>query len=61
VQNHFASKKALGLLYQSVISQATLLSYMDIFLILSALGAIMFVLSFALRKNHPGGGNVAME
>jgi DHA2 family multidrug resistance protein len=61
VQNSFASRKSLGLLYQAVISQATLLAYVDIFLILSVIAAIMFVISFALRKNHPGRGQVIME
>jgi len=61
VQNYYASRKALGLLYQKVISQATLLAYVDIFLILWGIAAIMFVLSFALRKNQPGGGRVVME
>jgi MFS transporter, DHA2 family, multidrug resistance protein len=61
VQNSFAYRKSLGLLYQAVISQATLLAYVDIFLILTGIAAIMFVISFALRKNHPGGGQVIME
>jgi MFS transporter, DHA2 family, multidrug resistance protein len=61
VQNNFASRKALGLLYQSVIGQATLLAYVDIYATLAAIAAIMFVLSFALRKNQPGGGHVVME
>lgn len=61
VQNWFAARKALGLLYQSVIAQATLLAYVDIFFVLAVMAAIMFVLSFALRKNQPGGGQVIME
>lgn len=61
VQAELAVKKAYALIYQTVIAQATLLAYIDTFLILAMGAAIMFVLSFALRKNQPGGGQVALE
>ena len=61
VQAEFAVKKAYALLYQTVIAQATTLAYTDTFLVLSYGAAIMFALSFALKKNQPGGGRVALE
>ena len=56
-----AAKVAYALIYQSVIIQATTLAYVDTFLLLAVMAAIMFVLSFALRKNDPGGRRVVME
>jgi len=56
-----AVKEAYALIYQTVIIQATTLAYVDMFLILAMMAAIMFVLSFALRKNDPGGRRVVME
>ena len=50
-----AAKVAYALIYQTVIIQATTLAYVDTFLVLATMAAIMFVLSFALRKNDPGG------
>ena len=56
-----ATKVAYALIYQTVIIQATTLAYVDMFLILSVMAAIMFVLSFALRKNDPGARRVVAE
>jgi MFS transporter, DHA2 family, multidrug resistance protein len=61
VQAELAAKKASGMLYQALIGQATLLAYVDTFSILAAGAAVMFFLSFMLKKNQPGGGAVAME
>jgi MFS transporter, DHA2 family, multidrug resistance protein len=61
IQAEGAARKATALLYQSVIAQATLLAYIDTFVVLSIIGAIMFVFSFALRKNQPGAGRVTLE
>jgi DHA2 family multidrug resistance protein len=61
VQAELAAKKASGMLYQSLIGQASTLAYIDTFSILAALAAIMFLLSFMLKKNQPGGGAVVME
>lgn len=61
VQADLAAKKASALLYQSLIGQATTLAYLDTFGILAVGSAVMFFLSFALKKNQPGGGPVAME
>ena len=56
-----AAKEAYVLIYQTVIIQATTLAYVDTFLVLAMIAAIMFVLSFALRKNDPGGRRMVME
>ena len=56
-----AAAQAYARVYQSVISQATTLAYIDTFWVLCTGAAIMFLLSFALKKNHPGsGGEVAV-
>ena len=55
-----AGRQAYGRLYRALIGQATTLAYIDTFWILSVGAAIMFLLSFALKKNEPGaGGEVA--
>jgi MFS transporter, DHA2 family, multidrug resistance protein len=55
-----ALEKAYGLVYRGLIGQATTLAYIDTFWILCVGAGIMFLLSFALRKNDPGaGGEVA--
>lgn len=56
-----AAKQAIGLIFQSMIGQATLLAYVDTFFVLAGLSVIMFLLSFGLKKNQPGGGRVVME
>ena len=48
-----AMKEAYALIYRTVVLQATTLAYIDTFLLLAVIAAIMFVLSFALRKNDP--------
>ena len=42
-----------------MIAQATALAYIDTFWILALGAAVMVPLSFALRRNDPGGGGVA--
>ena len=49
-----ASSRAYGLLYRVLVVQATTLAYIDTFWILCIGAAIMFLLSFALKKNEPG-------
>jgi DHA2 family multidrug resistance protein len=61
VQAELALRKAYALLYQSVIAQAATLAYIDTYLVLASAAAIMFVLSFALKKNQLGRGRVVME
>jgi MFS transporter, DHA2 family, multidrug resistance protein len=56
-----ATSQAYARVYQAVIGQATTLAYIDTFWVLCIGAAIMFLLSFALKKNHPGaGGEVAV-
>ena len=56
-----AGTKAYALVYQTLIAQATLLAYVDVFFVLAVVAGVMFLVSFALRKNDPGGGRVVME
>jgi MFS transporter, DHA2 family, multidrug resistance protein len=48
-----ALKQAEAFVYRSVIGQANVLAYIDTYVILALGAAIMFALSFALRKNEP--------
>jgi MFS transporter, DHA2 family, multidrug resistance protein len=56
-----AAAQAYGIVFRNVIAQATTLAYIDTFLVLTALAAIMFVLSFTLKKNDPGKRRVVLE
>jgi DHA2 family multidrug resistance protein len=56
-----AATQAYALVFRNVIAQATTLAYVDTFMVLAVGAAIMFVLSFALKKNQPGRRRVAME
>ena len=56
-----AMTQAYALIYRTVIAQANTLAYIDTFFVLMAGAAIMFVLSFALKKNDPAGRRVVME
>jgi DHA2 family multidrug resistance protein len=56
-----AGRKAYSLVYESLVGQASTLAYIDTYTILGMAAAIMFVLSFALRRNQPGAGRVSME
>lgn len=51
-----AQARAYARAYRALQAQAGTLAYIDIFWLLSIGAAIMFVLSFFLRKNDPGGG-----
>ncbi|HEY6271945.1 MAG TPA: DHA2 family efflux MFS transporter permease subunit [Terriglobales bacterium] len=51
-----AQQQAVARIYRETIAQATTLAYIDTFAILAVIAAIMFVLSFFLKKNEPGGG-----
>jgi MFS transporter, DHA2 family, multidrug resistance protein len=56
-----AMSQAFGRIYRTTIAEATTLAYIDTFSILAVGAAIMFLLSFALKKNDPGsGGEVAV-
>jgi len=56
-----AATQAYALVFRNVLAQATTLAYIDTFMVLAAGAAIMFVLSFALKKNEPGGRRVVVE
>ena len=56
-----AAQQAYGLVYQTLIRQATTLAYVDTFRVLARIAAIMFVLSFALKPNELGKRPVAIE
>jgi DHA2 family multidrug resistance protein len=45
---------AYATVYRAIVGQATLLAYMDTFAILGVAAALMFVLTFALKKNPVG-------
>ncbi len=51
-----ASRKAYGLIYGTLIGQATTLAYIDTYWVLAVGAGVMFLLSFALKRNEPGGG-----
>lgn len=58
---HFAQQQALARMYGAVMAQAQALSYVDIYWLLAATSALMFLLCFFLAKNEPGkGGQVAI-
>jgi MFS transporter, DHA2 family, multidrug resistance protein len=61
IDAELAARKAYSLVYQSLIGQASVLAYLDTYGVLAAGAAIMFLLSFALRRNEVGGGRVVME
>ena len=56
-----ATARAYARIYQSVLAQAASLAYIDTFMILSVAAGIIFFLTFALKKNDPGGGRIAVE
>jgi DHA2 family multidrug resistance protein len=51
-----ATRHAYALLYRALVGQATTLAYIDTFWVLAAGAGIMFLLSFGLQRNQPGGG-----
>jgi DHA2 family multidrug resistance protein len=58
---HDAQATAYAQIYQSLGAQSGTLAYIDTFMVLAILSAIMFFLSFLLEKNDPGGGAVVVE
>jgi DHA2 family multidrug resistance protein len=48
-----AQAAATGRIYQELITQATSIAYIDTYQLLAILGAIMFVLTFFVRRNDP--------
>jgi MFS transporter, DHA2 family, multidrug resistance protein len=58
---HSAQQQALARMYSMVMAQAQALSYVEIYWLLAATSALMFLLCFLLAKNEPGaGGEVAI-
>jgi MFS transporter, DHA2 family, multidrug resistance protein len=56
-----AQHRAYASVYQALQAQAATLAYIDVFWVLGVGSAIMFLLSFLLKKNDPhGGGAVAV-
>jgi MFS transporter, DHA2 family, multidrug resistance protein len=59
---HSAQSAAYAQIYQLIQAQSGALAYIDTFMVLAVGSAIMFFLSFILKKNDPGGGgHVAVE
>ena len=56
-----AQKQAYARSYQLVQAQSASLAYVDTLMVLAIGSAIMFFLAFALKKNAPGSGTVAVE
>ena len=55
---HEAQATAYARIYQSLQAQAASLAYIDTFMVLCVGAAIMFCLTFVLKKNDPSGGGV---
>ena len=54
-----AQHQAYGLIYQAMQGQAQLLSYVDAYKVLAVGAAMMFLLSFVMRRNDPSAGGGA--
>jgi len=59
LESTLAQRQAYARIYRQTIAQATTLAYIDVFMILGVTSVFMFLLSFALKKNEPGGGGGA--
>jgi MFS transporter, DHA2 family, multidrug resistance protein len=53
---HSAQQQALARMYSMVLTQAQALSYVDVYWLLAAASALMFLLCFLLARNKPGAG-----
>jgi DHA2 family multidrug resistance protein len=58
---HEASATAYASIYRSLQAQSASLAYIDTFMVLSVCAAIMFCVSFFLKKNDLGGGATIAE
>jgi DHA2 family multidrug resistance protein len=56
VSLHEAQLQAYARLYRAIQGQASTLAYIDTYWVLAVAAAIMFFLSFVLKKNVPGAG-----
>jgi DHA2 family multidrug resistance protein len=53
--------RAYAAVYGSIVSQATTLAYVDVFALLAVLAALMFALSFTLKRNALGAAHAAVD
>lgn len=60
LSRHEAQATAYVRIYRSLQAQAASLAYIDTFMVLCVGAAIMFFLTFALKRNDPGGAAVRM-
>ncbi len=58
---HDAQIHAYARIYRSIEAQAASLAFVDTFMVLAVGAALMFFLTFVLKKNDPGGGRVAVD
>jgi DHA2 family multidrug resistance protein len=61
LDRHGAQMAAYARIYHSLQSQASADAYIDTFMVLAIGSAVMFFLSFLLKKNNPKGGHVVAE
>ena len=61
LSTHEASATAYARIYRSIQAQAASMAYIDTFMVLSVCAAIMFFVSFFLKKNDLGGGATIAE
>src|ERR1700726_2510694 len=55
---HEARVQAVARIYRGLQAQAASLAYIDTFMVLCVMAAIMFCVAFVLKKNDPGAGGV---
>src|SRR5262249_35400995 len=58
---HEARGASVAAVYQALLAQSATMAYIDIFMVLAVASAVMFFLSFVLRKNDPGSGRFTAE
>ncbi len=61
LSRHEASATAYASIYRSIQAQAASLAYIDMFKVLAVCAAVMFCVSFFLKKNDLGGGATIAE
>jgi len=61
LDRHEATATAYASIYRSLQAHAASLAYIDIFMVLSMCAAIMFFMSFLLKKNDLHGGTAIAE
>jgi hypothetical protein len=54
VNAHAAQRQAVGRMYSLVQAQAAVVSYVEIYWLISMASLIMFASSFLLKRNDPG-------